>query len=145
MSVWLILLIVAFVLSPLSMLMPSRRQRGRMDVRLQARRTGVAMQLSSEQWPYWLIEEPPGQCPQYYRARSRGRQDCWCYWQIEPGQWLNKWREPCTDAPLVEQLSSLPVDVYKAEATTQMISLCWGERGGEDALGEIASFLQIRA
>src|SRR3990167_9216150 len=116
MPVWIILLLLAFVLSPLAMLMPSRRQRGRMDVRLQARRMGLAMQLSREQWPHWLAIEPPGQC-------------------------LNQWREPCGDASLAEQLASLPVDVYKVEATTQMIALYWGEREELDSLQKIASFL----
>lgn len=145
MPVWIILLLLAFVLSPLAMLMPSRRQRGRMDVRLQARRMGLAMQLSREQWPHWLAIEPPGQCPQYHRARRRGHEDCWCYWQAAPGQWLNQWREPCSDASLAEQLASLPVDVYKVEATTQIIALYWGEREELDSLQKIASFLLARA
>lgn len=145
MSPWIPLLLVAFALSPLAWLVPSRRQRGQMDVRLQARRMGVAMQLMPQDWPHWLERLPPSPCPQYHSAGRCGRQDSWCYWQDEPGQWLNKWREPCEDGVLLAQLLELPADVFKAEASTQMVALCWGERGGEEALQRIADFLQLRA
>lgn len=142
---WWIVLLLALVLSPLSWLMPNRHERGRMDVRLQARRMGLAMQLAPEEWPYWLGQSAPSPCPQYHRARRRGHGDCWCYWQVEPGKWLNQWREPCTDGPLAEQLATLPGDVFKVEATAQMIALCWGERARPDSLQKIADFLQARA
>lgn len=145
MSPWIVLLLLAFVLSPLSWLIPSRRQRGQMDVRLQARRMGLAMQLSSQQWPHWLSQNPPGTCAQYHRARRRGHGDTWCYWQAEPGAWVNQWREPCSDQELAAQLASLPVDVYKVEASAQMIALYWGERAQADALQRIADFLMARA
>ncbi|WP_339461896.1 hypothetical protein [Pseudomonas sp. EA_105y_Pfl2_R69] len=144
MSPWIPLVLVAIALSPLAALLPSRRQRGQMDVRLQARRMGVAMQLMPQDWPHWLAQLPPSPCPQYHSAR-RGRQDSWCYWQGEPGQWLNKWREPCEDGALLAQLLELPADVFKVEASTKMVALCWGERGGEEALQRIADFLQLRA
>jgi hypothetical protein len=145
MSPWIVLLLLAFVLSPLSWLIPSRRQRGQMDVRLQARRMGLAMQLSRQQWPHWLNREPPSACAQYHRARSGGRRDSWCYWQATPGTWLNQWREPCADSALAEQLACLPVDVYKVEASTQMVAVYWGERAQTDALQRIADFLLARA
>jgi hypothetical protein len=145
MTPWILLLLLALVLSPLSWLIPSRHQRGRMDVRLQARRMGVAMQLARQEWPHWFAQEPPSPCPQYHRARRRGQHDCWCYWQVEPGKWLNQWREPCVDVPLAEQLAALPVDVFKVEATAQMVALYWGERPQPDALQTIADFLQARA
>jgi hypothetical protein len=116
-----------------------------MDVRLQARQMGVAMQLSRQEWPHWLLRQPPDSCPQYHRARQRGRVDSWCYWQLEPGQWVNKWREPCPDQALLEQLQSLPADAYKAEATAQMLSVCWGERGAREALEKIVGFLKANA
>lgn len=145
MTPWLILLLLAFVLSPLSWLIPSRRQRGQMDVRLQARRMGLAMQLSRQQWPHWLTPEPPSSCAQYHRARRRGHLDNWCYWQAEPGAWVNQWREPCADQVLAEQLARLPADVFKVEASPQMIALYWGEREQADALQRIADFLLARA
>jgi hypothetical protein len=145
MSLWLVVLLLAFILSPLAWLVPSRRQRGQMDVRLQARRLGVAMQLSPQEWPHWLVRQPPYSCPQYHRARRRGREDSWCYWQSEPGVWLNKWREPCVDEALLEQLQALPVDVFKVEATAQMLGVCWGERGDAEALQRIVDFLQAKA
>lgn len=145
MSPWIVLLLLAFVLSPLSWLIPSRRQRGQMDVRLQARRMGLGMQLSSQQWPHWLTREPPGTCAQYHRARRRGHRDSWCYWQAAPGAWLNQWREPCTDEALAAQLACLPADVYKVEASVQMVAVYWGERGQADALQRIADFLLARA
>jgi len=145
MSLWLVVLLLACVLSPLVWLVPSRRQRGQMDVRLQARRLGVAMQLSPQEWPHWLVRQPPHSCPQYHRARRRGQQDNWCYWQSEPGVWLNKWREPCVDDALLGQLQVLPADVFKVEATAQMLAVCWGERGGAEALQKVVDFLQANA
>lgn len=145
MSPWFLLLFLALMLSPLAWLVPSRRQRGRMDVRLQARRMGVAMQLAPQVWPHWLVLHPPESCPQYHCARRRGQQDSWCYWQMEPGQWVNKWRELCTDQALLAQLQELPADAYKVEATTQMLSVCWGERGGSVALDKVVGFLKTNA
>jgi hypothetical protein len=145
MNYWLMLLLLALVLSPLSLLMPSRRQRGRMDVRLQARRMGLAMQLSPQQWPHWMVQAPPDSCPHYHRARRRGSKDTWCYWQAEPGVWLNKWREPCDSTLLLEQLRGLPGDVYKVEANERMLAVWWGERGGQDALERVAEFLKSQA
>ena len=86
--------------------------------------------------------EPLPAVSQCRAARAAGQL---CYWQDEPGQWLNKWREPCEDGELLAQLLQLPADVFKAEASTQMVALCWGERGGEEALQRIADFLQLRA
>lgn len=145
MSPWFLLLLLVCLLSPLSWLVPSRRQRGQMDVRLQARRMGVAMQLSRQEWPHWLLREAPLSCPQYHCARRRGQPDTWCYWQIEPGQWVNKWREPCAEEALLTQLQVLPADAFKVEATEQMVSVYWGERGGQDALEKIADFLKKKA
>ncbi len=142
---WWIVLLLALVLSPLSWLVPNRRERGRMDVRLQARRLGLAMQLAPEEWPYWLVRQAPSPCPQYHQARRRGHRDAWSYWQVEPGKWSNQWREPCSDALLAEQLAMLPGDVFKVEATAQMIALYWGERAEPGALQAIADFLQARA
>jgi hypothetical protein len=145
MSLWLLVLLLAVMLSPLALLAPSRRQRGQMDVRLQARRMGVAMQLAPQQWPHWLLREPPDTCPQYHCVRRRGQADSWCYWQLEPGQWVNKWREPCADQPLLVRLQALPVDVFKVEATEQMLAVCWGERGAPAALESIVEFLKANA
>lgn len=145
MTPWILLILLAFALSPLAWLVPSRRQRGQMDVRLQARRLGVAMQLSRQEWPHWLQHQPPETCPQYHRARRRGQVDTWCYWQMEPGQWLNKWREPCADEALLADLRKLPTDVFKVEATAQMLALCWGERGESGALQQVVDFLQEKA
>jgi len=128
MTLWIVLLLLVVGLSPLTLLIPSRHQRGRMDVRMQARRMGLGMQLSRQEWPHWLTQEPPSPCAQYHRGRRRGQVDTWCYWQLEPGNWVNQWREPCPDGGLAEQLARLPGDVYKAEASTQMVSICWGER-----------------
>jgi hypothetical protein len=145
MNLWLLLLLLAVMLSPLAWLAPSRRQRGQMDVRLQARRMGVAMQLAPQQWPHWLLRQPPDSCPQYHRARRRGQVDTWCYWQTEPGQWVNKWREPCADTALLAQLMTLPVDAFKVEATAQMLAICWGERGEAQALESVVEFLNVKA
>lgn len=116
-----------------------------MAVRLAARRLGVGMQLSQQDWPHWLELTPPGNCAQYHCSRRRGRVESWSYWQIAPGQWCNQWREPCVDADLLEHLQRLPADVYKVEAGPQMIALYWGERGGEAELQRVADTLKALA
>ncbi|MBC9251380.1 hypothetical protein A9179_13980 [Pseudomonas alcaligenes] len=141
MTGWIVVLLIAVALSPLVWLRPSRRQSGQMAQRLAARRMGLAMQLSQQEWPHWLEVEPPPSCAQYHRPRRPGRSDVWSYWQTAPGQWLNQWREPCADTALLERLSTLPADVYKVEASQQMLALYWGERGGEEALQRVAEVL----
>ena len=46
MTVWIVVSILAVVLSPLVWLRPSRQQSGRMALRMEARRIGLAMQLA---------------------------------------------------------------------------------------------------
>jgi hypothetical protein len=142
---WIVLLLLALLLSPLAWLLPSRRQRGQMEYRLAARRMGLSMQLSRQEWPHWMPRTPPDPCAQYHRPRFAGHADTWCYWQAEPGIWLDQWREPCSDAALAEQLAQLPADVFKVEAGPQMIALCWGERSGAETLQRIASLLKALA
>ncbi|WP_252271601.1 hypothetical protein [Pseudomonas subflava] len=141
MTWWIVLLLVGVALSPLVWLRPSHRQRGQMELRLAARRMGLGMQLGRQEWPHWLEGNPPERCAHYHRGRRPGRSDSWAYWQIAPGQWCNQWREPCADAAMLERLHGLPADVYKVEADTQMVSLYWGERGGENELRQVAEFL----
>ena len=142
MTVWLVVSILALILSPLAWLRPSRKQSEQMSLRLAGRRIGLAMQLAPQQWPHWLEQQPPSPCPQYHRPRRKGRDDCWAYWQVSPGVWWNKWREPCEDPRLAKALAVLPSNVYMIEATTQMIALYWGERGDESVLQNIAQALQ---
>ena len=142
MTVWIVVSILALILSPMVWLRPSRSQSGRMAVRMQARRMGLAMQLAPQQWPHWLEQQPPSPCPQYHRPRRKGRDDCWAYWQVSPGVWWNKWREPCEDPRLAKALAALPGNVYMIEATTQMVALYWGERGDESVLQNIAQTLE---
>ena len=47
MTVWLVVSILALILSPMAWLLPSHRQSGRMALRMEARRMGLAMQLGS--------------------------------------------------------------------------------------------------
>ena len=142
MTVWLVVSILALILSPLAWLRPSRKQSEQMSLRLAGRRIGLAMQLAPQQWPHWLEQQPPSPCPQYHRPRRKGRDDCWAYWQVNPGVWWNKWREPCEDTRLAKALAVLPSNVYMIEATTQMIALYWGERGDESVLQNIAQTLE---
>ncbi len=145
MTVWVVVSILALILSPLAWLLPSRRMSGRMALRLEARRMGLHMQLAPQSWPHWLPEEPPATCAQYHQARRKGSMDSWSYWQTEPGVWLNQWREPCTDERVLQQLKRLPPSVYKAEAGVQMIALCWGERENAAVLQDVAQFLKTLA
>ena len=141
MSVWLVLLLIAVMLSPLAWLAPSRRQSAAMQVRLQARRMGLSMQLLKQDWPHWLERSAPTSCPQYFRVRSSKEPAQWCFWQLAPGQWLDRWREPCVDTDLLEQLRELPADVYKVEAGQQLLAVYWGEKGGSQELQRIQAFI----
>jgi hypothetical protein len=145
MTVWIILSIIAVVLSPLVWLRPSRSQSGRMAMRMAARRMGLAMQLIPQEWPHWLATEPPSPCPQYHRPRSARAPDVWVYWQTEEGVWVNQWREPCADPRLLAQFKTLPADVYKIEAGLRLIAVYWAERGEPEVLQRIAAVLKALA
>lgn len=145
MTVWIVLSIIAVVLSPLVWLRPSRSQSGRMAMRMEARRMGLAMQLIPQEWPHWLPTEPPSPCAQYHRPRKARDPDVWVYWQTAPGTWVNQWREPCADARLQAQFETLPADVYKVEAGKQLIALYWAEKGETQVLEGIAAVLKALA
>lgn len=145
MTVWIAVSILLVVLSPLAWLRPSRVQSGRMALRMEARRLGLAMQLAPQEWPHWLDPQPPNPCAQYYRPR-RGKQPAsWLYWQSAPGVWVNQWREVCQDEPLLCHLEKLPANVYKIEADRQMIALYWGEKGEAAVLQDISDVLKALA
>lgn len=145
MTVWIVLLLLLAVLSPLTWLIPSRRQKGSMEVRLQARRLGLSMQLAEQHWPHWQQPEPPQRCGQYYVPRRRSSVDIWSYWQASPGVWVNQWREPCSDARVAARLAELPADAFKVDAGAQLLSVYWGERGGEGALEKVHAVLKALA
>ncbi|MFJ4143685.1 hypothetical protein [Pseudomonas sp. NPDC089734] len=145
MTAVVVLSIICVMLSPLVWLRPSRQQSGRMALRLEARRLGMAMQLTPQEWPHWLAKEPPSPCAQYHRPRRSAQMASWAYWQSEPGVWLNRWREPCEDAALINHFNTLPADVFKVEADAQMIALYWGERGEPEVLLRIDSVLKALA
>ncbi|MDD0976827.1 hypothetical protein [Pseudomonas fontis] len=145
MTVWVVVSILALILSPLAWLLPSRRTSGRMSLRMEARRMGLHMRLAKQDWPHWLPETLPHTCAQYHRARRKGRVDSWVYYQAAPGQWVNQWREPCEDPVLMAQFSKMPDSVYKVEAGPQMIALYWGEKGEASVLQDIAQLLRTLA
>ena len=144
MTVWIVLSIIGVMLSPMIWLRPSRRQSGRMALRLEARRMGLGMQLAPQEWPHWLPSAPPSPCAQLHWPRRSGK-DAWAYWQTEPGVWVNRWREPCVDEALMLQFRTLPVDVYKVEVDDQMVAMYWGERGDSQVLQHIALVLKALA
>ena len=145
MTVWIVVSILALVLSPLAWLRPSRRQSGRMALRMEARRMGLSMQLATQDWPHWLEPEPPGSCAQFHRPRRSTKPDVWCYWQSAPGHWVNQWQEACVEERLLAQFNKLPANVYKIEATAQMIALYWGEKGEPEVLLAIDEVLKVLA
>ena len=145
MTVWIVVSILLVVLSPLAWLRPSRHQSGRMALRMEARRIGLAMQLAPQDWPYWLKHEPPSPCAQYCRPRRAGAQAAWSYWQLEPGVWVNQWREVCGDEALLAHFAKLPANVYKVEADKQMIAVYWGEKGEASVLKDIDALLKALA
>ncbi|MEQ4283836.1 hypothetical protein [Pseudomonas syringae] len=145
MTVWIVLSIIGVMLSPLVWLRPSRQQSGRMALRMQARRLGMGMQLTPQEWPHWLSKEPPSPCAQYHRPRRGSHTDAWVYWQSEPGEWRNRWREPCEDAKLLPYLQTLPVDAYKVEADGQLVAVYWAERGEAEVLQRIDALLKALA
>lgn len=144
MQAWMIVAVLALVLSPLVWMVPSRRQRGQMDMRLAARRLGLGMQVARKDWPHWLQPEPPHACAQYHWPRPAGLAD-WSYWQVAPGQWHNRWREPCAEPAHLVHLATLPTDVYQVEALGRMLALYWGEKGGEQELERVAAGMRALA
>lgn len=145
MNFWIVLLIMLVLLSPLTWLRQSSRQKGRMNMRLQARRLGLGMQLARPQWPHWFNRQVPAPCPQYYLAhRRRLQQPDWRFWQDEQGNWINRWQEPCTEPALLASLQQLPRDVYGVECNAQVIALFWGEAGGQEQLQQVLAFCQAR-
>lgn len=145
MTVWIVVSILAVVLSPLAWLRPSRHQSGLIAMRMEARRIGLAMQLAPQEWPHWLGQEPPSPCPQYHRPRRSAQPVCWSYWQTAPGVWVNQWREVCVDQSLLVHFEKLPANVFKVEADKQMIALYWNERGELSILQDIATLLKALA
>jgi len=140
MLLWLLPLVLLALLGPLFWLLPQKGQGQRMQLRLAARRMGLGMQLCHENWPHWM-EQASNPCPQYLFARSSGGETSCCYWQAAPGQWYDQWRERCSDEKVLPLLQQLPEDVYKIEVNEQKVVLCWGERGGLDALEKIRTIL----
>lgn len=112
---------------------------------MEARRIGMAMQLTPQEWPHWLPRQPPSPCAQYHRPRRGSKPDAWTYWQLEPGVWVNRWREPCEDATLLAHFRTLPADVFKVEADSQIIAVYWAERGEADVLQHINAALKALA
>jgi hypothetical protein len=145
MTVWIVVSILLVVLSPLAWLRPSRSQSGRMALRMEARRLGLAMQLTPQDWPHWLLQQPPNPCAQYHRARRGSRPAVWSYWQKAPGVWVNQWQETCRDESLLNHFRTLPDNVYKVEADRQMIALYWGEKGEASVLQDISAVLKALA
>ncbi|EXF96218.1 hypothetical protein HK44_023215 [Pseudomonas fluorescens HK44] len=145
MTVWIVVSILAVVLSPLAWLRPSRKQGGQMALRMEARRIGLAMQLAPQEWPHWLEPAPPSPCAQYHRPRRGNKPACWIYWQSSPGVWVNQWREICQDESVLIHFRKLPANVYKVEADKQMITLYWGERGEAEVLQQIDAVLKALA
>ena len=145
MTVWLVVSILLVVLSPLAWLRPSRTQSGRMALRMEARRIGLAMQLAPQEGPHWLKQEPPSPCAQYCRPRRGSMPATWSYWQMEPGLWVNQWQEVCDDRTLLDYFEKLPGNVFKIEADKQMIALYWGEKGEATVLQDIDATLKALA
>ena len=116
-----------------------------MALRMEARRIGLAMQLAPQEWPHWLLPEPPNPCAQYHRPRRGSQPACWTYWQKTPGVWVNQWQEVCDDRILLDYFEKLPGNVFKIEADKQMIALYWGEKGEATVLQDIDATLKALA
>ncbi|WP_263264958.1 hypothetical protein [Pseudomonas sp. RIT-PI-S] len=132
MTVWIVVSILAVLLSPLAWLRPSHRQNGRMACRLRARALGLGMQLAPQQWPHWMPAQLPSPAAQYHRPRPASANGDWTWWQPEAGCWVNEWREPCPQPAALELLRQLPGDVWKVQAQGRMVSAIWGEGGGAE-------------
>jgi hypothetical protein len=99
------------------MVAPVAPQSGRMALRMEARRIGLAMQLAPQEWPHWLAGAAQPVCA-VPRPRRGNKPACWSYWQKSPGVWVNQWQEVCEDRLLLNHFEKLPDNVYKVEADT---------------------------
>lgn len=121
---WIVIASSSLIISPLILLKPTKRQRKNVDLLNCARLMGLNIKLKSEEWPYWLEFKPPKLCLNFYLLR-KNHSDIWCYWQVSPGKWLNRWREECTSSRLLVEFMKLPQRLYKIEACSQALNVCW--------------------
>ena len=134
MTWWIVLLLVGAALSPLVWLRPSPQQRGQM-VRLAARAWSLACSWgSSSGRTGWrnnrrnAVPIPPG-------SAARGAVTAGATGRSRRGSGATSGASPAPMRSCWNASVALPADVYKVEATPQMISLFWGERGGEGSFG----------
>lgn len=165
----LIIFILALIIGPIMVLLPSPRQKEQAAFRSEAKLRGISVGLCTIEDPnpnpdsYLSVTgkrlEPVIKCLAYRVSRKRPLH--WkrvrrINWKLIasadarladlPDGW--KWHEPVDEIAdvlrqaLAAELPSLPDDVIAVEETNYVVSVYWREKGGPDALAGVCSFLE---
>ena len=167
---WLLIaFILALIIGPILILLPSPRQKERMAFRAHARTRGISVELCTIEDPHpnpdnYLSAtgkplEPVIKCIAYRIVRKRPlhwRRILPIEWQLIqtqdarsvdlPAGW--KWNEPVDELPealrraLAKELQRLPDDVITVAESNYIVSVNWREKGGSDALEGVCSFIE---
>lgn len=170
MTYLLIGLALCTIIGPVFMLLPSKRQRAQMALRVKARAEGVQVELTRiddpdpEPGKYTGLTGKPLQpilnCVAYRMPRKR-----FTDWRARPmvnwkvvkkrgvkndllpfdWQWLETTWEtlsPPLRTVITDGLPNLPVDVVAIEEKNFQVSIFWHERGGETDLATMVQFLK---
>lgn len=166
----LIVFILALIVGPILILLPSPRQKEQMAFRAEAKARGITVELCTVEDPHPNPEsylsatgkplDPVIKCIAYRIARKRPlhwRRTPRISWTLIrtqdahsadlPGGW--EWNEPADELPenltqaLAKELPRLPEDVITVAESNYIVSVNWREKGGSDALEGVCSFLEI--
>lgn len=140
---WLWVVLGLFlIISPAFWLLPSRRQKGQMAMRLAAGRQGIRVSMVRPDWPHWMLDHVANETAQYTWVRKRASQPLVQFWQVSAQIWHNKWREPLEDQDLLVHLQTLPADVWSIEIGPAAVQLTWAERGEVSGLEAVSQVLK---
>jgi len=165
----LIIFILALIIGPILVLLPSPRQKEQTAFRSEAKSRGISVELCSIEDPdpdpdrYLSATgkrlEPVIKCIAYRVARKRPlhwRRVARINWKLIqtgehhltdlPAGWT--WREPPNEVAevlrqaLAEELHRLPEDAIAVEEINYIVSVYWREKGGSEALQAVCNFLE---
>ena len=165
----LIIFILALIIGPILVLIPSTRQKEQIAFRNEAKSRGISVELCTIEDPnpdpdsYLSATgkrlDPVIKCIAYRISRKRPlhwRRVARISWKLVqtqdarladlPAGW--KWHEPSNELAevlrqaLARELNRLPDDVIAVDESNYFVSVYWREKGGSDALEGVCSFLE---
>jgi hypothetical protein len=148
-AVIVILLVIAMVVGPVSMMQPNRSQRRREQLRRRAREMGLTVSLLPPP-PLATDTEPPAAMPVYSLITSSA-QPCWSVRRTEYAHesHLNQWWQfvgATPPEPLLSRiqntLKDLPSGVLALRMSSRQIEAFWRESGDEQAVAQLLECLR---